>query len=136
MKHLLVHAATLGAIALLATSLLSPRIAQGGESTQITIGTTVLQPAVNRLGINLGGSNFYDSGQMMKNLIFRNPGFEPEIYQSTIMCNASAATTCLDNNGSSVWPTGFWNGASFQFFYGSANGRSGSITNYTAAANG
>ncbi|MBV8730220.1 MAG: hypothetical protein JO336_10460, partial [Acidobacteriia bacterium] len=120
----------------MAVGLLFCQCSQSGQVTRIAVSATALQSGVKRLGINLGGVNYYDSGQMMKNLIFRNPGFEGEIYQSTIQCAAGTPTTCLDATGYSAWPAGFWNGASFQFFYGAAKGRGGTITNYTAAANG
>src|SRR6266566_3792683 len=87
---------------------------QAQSITDIGIGTNILQPATKRLGINLGGYNFYDSGQMMKNLIFRNQGFEGQIYQSTIRCAGGTASSCTDENSVSGWPAGFWNGASYQ----------------------
>jgi hypothetical protein len=105
-----------------------------GQATNIAIGTSVLQPSVKRLGINLGDSDFYDAGQIMKNLVFRNPGFEGEIYQSTIRCASGRATACTDDNGASAWPTGYWNGATFEVFHGAARGRTGKVAGYTAAA--
>jgi Fibronectin type III domain len=102
-------------------------------TTQIAIGTTVLQPTVKHLGINLGMHNFWDSGQMMQNLVLENPGFEGEIYQSIIECASGSVTTCVDSDLYSAWPAGFWNGATFEFFYGAANGLTGTVSNYTAA---
>ena len=106
------------------------------QSTNIAIGTTALQPSVKRLGINLGTPNYWDSGQMLKNLINGNPGFEGQMYQSTIQCASGTATSCLDSDQWSTWPASYWNNASYQFLYGAANGRTGTIKNYTAAANG
>ena len=103
------------------------------SSTNVAIGNTILQPTVKHLGINLGTIDFWDSGQMMQNLVMQNPGFEGEIYQSTIECASGTTKTCLDSDTYSVWPAGFWNGATFQFIYGAANGESGTISNYTAA---
>src|SRR5450432_1111472 len=78
------------------------------QSTNIAVGTTVLQTHVKRVGINLSLETFYDSGQMTKSLVFRNPGFEGEIFQSTIRCSAlSTASTCVDENIYSGWPAGF-----------------------------
>ena len=48
----------------------------GGGVTDIAVTNTVLQTGIKRLGINIGGQNFYDSGQMLRNLVFINPGFE------------------------------------------------------------
>ncbi len=101
--------------------------------TNIAIGSNVWQPSVKRLGINLSIENYYDSGQMNKGLVFRNPGFEGEIYQSTVRCASGTATTCVDENGYSNWPKGFWNGATVEFFYGAAQGRSETVTSYSAA---
>src|SRR5450432_872732 len=93
-------------------------IAQFGSAllpgqTTIKVGNTELQGTVKRLGINLGGQTSYDSGQMVKNLLFNNPGFEGEIYHSIIRCISGTTTTCTDDNPYSGWPTGFWNGATF-----------------------
>jgi hypothetical protein len=104
-----------------------------GQATNIAIGNTILQSPVKRFGINLGGPNNYDSGQMMKNLLFSNPGFEAEVYQSTVQCFSGTATTCTDSNLYSGWPTGFWNGATFEFFYGTAQGRTGTVSSYASA---
>jgi len=99
--------------------------------TNIAIGT-VVQPAVKHFGINLGNADYYSSGQLTKNLISRNPGFEGEIYQSIIRCASGTATTCLDES-QSAWPAGFWKGATFMIFYGAAQGRTGTIADYAAS---
>jgi hypothetical protein len=100
--------------------------------TNIAVGTTVLQPSVKAFGINLGSEDYYGAGQMTKNLVSRNPGFEGEIYQSTIRCAAGSATTCVDDDLWSAWPSGFWNGATFEVFYGASQGRTGTISAFTA----
>jgi hypothetical protein len=100
-------------------------------ATNIAVGTTVLQPTVKHLGINLGTHNYWDSGQMMQNLVLENPGFEGEIYQSIIECGSGTTTTCVDSDTSSSWTSGFWNGATFEFFYGAANGSTGTVSSYT-----
>lgn len=102
-------------------------------STQIAIGTAILQPTVKHLGINLGMHNFWDSGQVMQNLVLENPGFEGEIYQSIIECGSGSVTTCVDSDLYSAWPAGFWKGATFEFFFGAANGLTGTVSKYTAA---
>jgi alpha-L-arabinofuranosidase len=106
------------------------------QTTNIAIGSAALQPSVKRLGINLSNRDFYDAGQITKNLVMRNPGFEGEIYQSTIRCASGTLNTCLDDDQWSAWPAGFWNGATFQFFYGAAQGQSGTIVGYTPAGGG
>ena len=104
-----------------------------GQSTNIAIGPSILQPSVKRMGVNLSFEDFYDSGQMTKNLVFRNPGFESEIFNSTIRCALGTAVSCLDDDAFSGWPAGFWNNATYEIFYGNSQGRTGTVTGYTAA---
>jgi hypothetical protein len=106
------------------------------QSTNIAIGTTTIQPSVKRLGINLGTLDYYDSGQTTQNLLMSNPGFEGQIWNSTIRCASGTATSCLDEDQWSAWPAGFWNGATYEVFWGTSAGRTGTITSSTAAANG
>ena len=63
---------------------------------------------------------------MTRNLLFRNPGFEGEVYRSIVRCSSGTGTTCIDSRASS-WPAGFWSGAEFEFIYGHATGRAGII---------
>ena len=104
------------------------------QDTDIAITSIVEQPRVQRFGINLGGTSYYDAGQMMKNLVlFANPGFEGEIYQSTIRCVVTSAKLCEDQTTDSRWPDGFWDGANFEFLYGAAHERTGTVASYSAA---
>jgi alpha-L-arabinofuranosidase len=107
-------------------------VARAIQDTDIAITTNVEQSPVQRFGINLGGATYYDAGQMMKNLVFANPGFEGQIYQSTIRCAIAAAQTCQDQTASG-WPEGFWDGANFEFIYGAAKGRTGTVSSYNLA---
>lgn len=106
--------------------------ADGGVTT-ITIGPQVLHTGVERFGINLGGQNFYDSGQMLRNLVARNPGFEGEIWQSILRCKVTTATTCTEENQYTQWPAGFLNGAHFEVISGGAEGEAGTVLSSTAA---
>lgn len=106
------------------------------QSTDIAITPTVLQPSVKRLGINLGTMTFYDSGQMTQNLLMQNPGFEGQIWNSTIRCASGTPVTCVDEDVWSGWPAGFWNGATFEVFYGAAAGRTGTVVSSTAPGGG
>jgi hypothetical protein len=105
-------------------------------ATTIDVSTRVAVPAVKRFGINLGWMNNYDSGQIMKNLIFRNPGFEGQISQSIVRCVSGTATGCIDENANAHWPTGFWNGASYEVIVGVAKGRAGTVSTSTAPSGG
>jgi hypothetical protein len=103
--------------------------------TTINLNNTVLQSGAKRLGMNLGAVNFYDSGQMMKNLIVTNPGFEGGISQSMIMCGSGTATSCTDSINYSGWPANYWTGAKYTVVYGTAIGRTGTISSFTPANN-
>lgn len=96
--------------------------------TNIEIRNEVIQPSVKRLGINLGDQSYYDSGQLMKNLVFRNPGFEGMSYRSAIRCGSTTANSCTDENEYANWPADFWTGATFEVIHGAAQGRTGTIT--------
>jgi hypothetical protein len=106
---------------------------QTNQATNFDIGTTVQQTPVKHLGINIGGQNYYDSGQLSRNLTVRNPGFEAEMWSSILNCQAATATTCTDSDPNTVWPANFLAGATFQFIYGAANGQTGTITGNTVS---
>ncbi len=95
--------------------------------SEIRITATPLRKIVKRFGINLAGQSFYDSGQMLRDLVFRNPGFEGETWQSLLRCKTASPTTCTDENPYTVWPTDFLKGATFEFLSGNAAGLKGSI---------
>jgi hypothetical protein len=105
--------------------------------TTINISAVPAVTEVKRLGVNLEWYNFYDSGQIMKNLVLRNAGFEGLIWQSTLRCTSGTATSCIGEPPVG-WPDGFWDGASYEFIWGAAQGRTGTVTTFTApvGANG
>jgi hypothetical protein len=107
-----------------------------GQTTNIFIGTTPIQTSVKRMGINLGTLTNYDSGQTTQNLLMQNPGFEAQVWNSTVRCKSGTATTCVDENQYSAWPADFWAGATFEVFYGAAAGRTGTITTSAAPTAG
>jgi hypothetical protein len=111
--------------------LLSVLSASAQTPTNIQVTSTVLQSSVKRLGVNLADQTFYDSGQMLKNLIFQNPGFEPEKYRSIMICNAVSANTCTDDNNYSPQPTGFWTGGTYRIISGNSAGKTGTIVSST-----
>ncbi|MBC7924112.1 MAG: hypothetical protein H7039_00495, partial [Bryobacteraceae bacterium] len=106
--------------------------AAGAQTTNVEITPDILQRSVKRLGINLGDQTYWDSGQMMKNLTFRNPGFEGMTYNSVFQCGVVTASSCRDNNEYSSWPAGFWNGASYEYITGPARGRTGTVVTSSA----
>jgi len=102
--------------------------------TNIDVGATVIQTGMKRLGMNIDSQNYYDSGQMLRNLTFRNPGFEGETWQSILHCASVTATTCTDGNVWAQWPANFLQGATFEFIYGAALGQTGTIASSAAAS--
>ena len=107
-----------------------------GTPTNIEITSQALHAGVKRFGINLSGQTFYDSGQMLNNLAFRNPGFEGETWQSILHCKSVTATTCSDENQYAVWPADFLRGASFEVISGAGLGSQGLVQASTTAGNG
>jgi len=99
----------------------------GGGVTRLHVTSEVILPGVTRLGINLGEQNYYDSGQMMRNLLYRNPGFEGLAYRSIVHCLEGGPQGCTDTRRSFAWGAGFWDGASFEVLDGAAQGRTGRV---------
>ncbi len=117
---------------------LHPRAAKAGSQagagvTHIAVTDTVLQPTVERLGINLGEQNYFDSGMMLKNLAARDPGFEGGSYQSILRCLHADAARCADDDTGSAWPQDFWRGAAYEWITGPLEGHKGSVKSSSAA---
>jgi alpha-L-arabinofuranosidase len=100
-------------------------------ATVVEVTSTVAVPSVKRMGMNLNFHYYYDR-IILKNLAYRNAGFEGMIYQSIIRCAGGSANGCIDDNIHTQWQTGFWNGASYEFVLGSVKGRTGTVTSSTA----
>jgi len=107
----------------------------GEAATTVNVTNTVVVPSVKRMGINLGVYANYDR-LVMKNLVFRNAGFEGLLYQSVVRCVSGTSTGCVDENPDAVWPDGFWNGASYEVIWGGGSGRAGAILTSTAPSGG
>jgi hypothetical protein len=104
--------------------------AQGdpGGVTHFRVTNQVVLSNVTRLGINLGEQTYYDSGQMTKNLLYRNPGFEGMEYRSILHCLVGGSGTCIDSRHAFQWPAGFWDGGRYEVLDGSASGQRGTVT--------
>ena len=109
------------------------QLACRAQVTTITIGSTPLRTGVQRFGINLSGQTYYDSGQMLRNLVSSNPGFEGEMWQSVLRCKTFARGVCTDDNPYTVWPEHFLDGARFEVLTGAAAGASGTVSMSMAA---
>jgi len=110
----------------------TPLGSSSSQPTNFAIGTTVQQSPVKHLGINIGGQNYYDSGQISRNLTVRNPGFEAEMWSSILNCQAATATTCTDSDSSNVWPGEFLREPRSSHLR-AAKGQTGTITGNTVA---
>jgi hypothetical protein len=114
----------------------SCRSAQNNSgTTRLSVSTEVLLPSVTRLGINLGEQDFYDSGQMNRNLIFRNSGFEGLAYRSIFHCVQGSAGSCTDTRNGIQFPDKFWNGAAVEVMDGPAIGSRG-VVDATSSSGG
>ncbi len=104
--------------------------------TQLRVTNQVLLSRVTRLGVNLGEQNFYDSGQMLKNLLARNPEFAGMRYRSIFHCDTGGAGNCVDTWPGIHFAADFWNGATYEVLEGAAKGQHGSVTAATPGAGG
>ncbi len=104
--------------------------------TTITVSDTPITTNAKRLGMNLGTQDFWDSGIIMRNLSFRNPGFEAETWQTILHCQTVTATSCTDDNLYNYWPANFLKGGNASFIYGPATGAEATVTSSTAAVIG
>ena len=104
-------------------------------TTSIEVTDTVARAGVRRFGVGLAQHNYYDSAQMMKEMLFRNPGFEGLLYQSVVRVGpGGTSTSAIEDQTYGSWPTGFWAGGSFEVAWSSglAHGRTGTILNSVA----
>ena len=102
--------------------------------TNVQVSGTVLQTTVHRLGVNLGDNGYYDSAQMLKNLVFENPGFEGLQYRVIFKCSVVTGNTCQDDNQWNGQLTGFWNGGTYLVLSGNAAGTTGKVVSQVGAS--
>jgi hypothetical protein len=114
-------------VGLAAILMVSACAVSGQTPTNIQVSSAVQQRSVARLGVNLGDQVYWDSGQIMKNLIFENPGFEGLKYRTIFKCYKVTANTCQDDNQYNAQPTGFWNGGTYRILSGNAAGATGTV---------
>lgn len=110
-------------------------VAQDGP-THVRLTDQVLLQNTTRLGINLGERTYFDTGQMLKNLLPRNPGFEASTYRSIIHCSEAAADECIEHAPGSHFTDNFWQGASYEVILGPSLGRHGKVLSSGAANTG
>jgi hypothetical protein len=76
---------------------------------------SVVQSNTNRIGLNIGAIDYYDNGQILKNLIGSiNPGFEPLLQQQIwALTAAGSATTFTVPDQYDGVPPNYWTGGTF-----------------------
>jgi len=78
--------------------------------------SSVLRSNTNRVGVNIGAIDYWDNGQILKNLIGSNdPGFEPLIDQQIWALAAAGTTTTftVPDKWDTV-PANYWAGGTFK----------------------
>src|SRR5205807_6123216 len=101
-------------------------------ATNINVGSTIVTSGARRFGIS-GISHYYYDRLLLKNLVWRNAGFEGLQWRTVIRCDHGTATNCVDDLLSDQWPNGFWDGGTFEFILGTAKGRTGTIASFLTA---
>jgi hypothetical protein len=76
---------------------------------------SILQASTKRVGLNIGSINYWDNGQLLKNLIGPiNPGFEPLIDQQIWALSTAGTTTGFtDPDKWDGEPANYWAGGTF-----------------------
>ena len=123
---------------LLTTMAATPHAAaadQNGKrgTTVIHVGSNIQRENVIRLGMNIGGEDYFDSQQILKNLVSQNPGFEGQQWQSVLKCGKPTPTSCTDGNNDGSWPEGFLDAGTYEVITGAGEGQTGTILHSTAA---
>ena len=101
--------------------------------------TSILVARPKKIGMNLNGPTYYQGGEIYKNLLWRNPGFEPDLYRDKFVAfRAGTTTTFPSPNQYDPVIANFWAGASFKLYRGAAAAAicSGTIAGNSVAANG
>jgi alpha-L-arabinofuranosidase len=109
--------------------------AQTTSPTNIDVSNAVQQASVHRLGVNLGDETYFDSGQIMKNLIFNNPGFEGLRYRMIYKCSKVTSNTCQDDNQYAAMATNYWVDGTYRVLSGTQAGTEGTIAASLASSN-
>ena len=135
----LLAALSFAALAGVSTACCGHAQAAGGVTPDVThlrVTSQVILSGVTRLGVNLGEQNFYDSGQMLRNLLARNPDFAPMTYRSIFHCQTGGQARCVDSRPGIQFPADFWNGARYEVLLGAAAGQRGTVTASGTGAGG
>ena len=92
---------------------LAPAAAQSTVSLNESL---LVNSSPMKVGVAVSTSNYYDAGQLFKNLLAAsNPGFEGFIQQEIVGCVSGSATTCVNNYQWDQAPLNYWTGATAYF---------------------
>jgi len=82
-----------------------------GQTLSLNDGS-IVQSGTNRIGVNIGSLDYYDNGQILKNLIgSTNPGFEPlQQHQIWTLTAAGTETTFTVPDQYDGVPPNYWAG--------------------------
>jgi len=110
--------------------------AHGQATNQVQMTDTVVHASVTAPGINLGTINYYNDGQILKNMAgYINPGFEPALTQQVQVVTKSGSTTSWTDPSSWNGPAkDEWAGATFSVVHsqsGANTGCTGTIASNT-----
>lgn len=99
---------------------------------------TVLRSNTKRAGLNLGALDYYDTGQILKNLIGSlNPGFEPVTSQQIwALTDAGTTTSFTDPDAYDTVPANYWTGSTFTVVASQNNGAEMGCTGTIASNTG
>ena len=102
-------------VLLLMSAAVSTQRIQAQTPTVVMNDQDIIQPVTRRIGLNIGSINYYDNGQVLKNLIGSiNPGFEPLIdSQIWVVQTAGTTTTFQDPDQYDGQPANYWAGGTF-----------------------
>lgn len=99
--------------------------------------SNILVASPKKIGINLNGPAYYGAAELYKNLMWRNPGFEPDLYRDKFVAyTAGTSTTFTSPDPYDLVTANFWTGATYKLYRGSPKALvcSGTIASNTVAA--
>jgi hypothetical protein len=110
MKTLLHHAV----IALILCPLALFSVFAQAQTLSLNDGS-IVRSDTNRIGVNIGAIDYWDNGQILKNLIgSSNPGFEPLLAQQIwVVDTAGTTTTFTIQDAYDGVPPNYWTGGTF-----------------------
>ena len=106
------------------------------DVTHLRVTSQVILSGVTRLGVNLGEQNFYDSGQMLRNLLARNPRLRAHDLQVDLPLPNRRAGALRGFAAGNPVPGGFLERRTLRGAVGAAAGQRGTVTASGTGAGG